>query len=266
MPSLKRQQKQLEFTFTETQTRIRRYTLDPRLAHNMEAQQKLEEAWDAWKATHREYRDQLAKSPPAISQDTEEKLMDIARTIDLVQRELVTEKNTIVGLWTVAWLVVALIGLSVAYLWLHGVRGANLMLFEPFPEWGPLKYAEVASWAAAGALCRLLYLATWYISRRDFDRYYRSWYVSTAIRAPFLVTILMIVVLEFVEWWGEGTWIAAYLLEEGNKFYFVVLVSFCMGLMIDETSDIIRDLANGVARFVSDVVTRLTQKLVSAFN
>jgi len=84
------------------------------------------------------------------------------------------------------------------------------------------------------------------------------------LRAPFLSVILMMVVLEFVEWYGEGKWIENYLLEEGNKFYFIVFMSFSLGLMSEETSAIMRELAEGVVKFVRNVVGRVSDRLSSA--
>lgn len=74
----------------------------------------------------------------------------------------------------------------------------------------------------------------------------------------------MMVVLEFVEWYGEGKWIENYLLEEGNKFYFIVFMSFSLGLMSEETSAIMRELAEGVVKFVRNVVGRVSDRLSSA--
>jgi len=60
----------------------------------------------------------------------------------------------------------------------------------------------------------------------------------------------MMIILEFVEWYGEGRWIQTYILEKGNKFYFILFVSFSLGLTSETTSAIIRDLSAGISQFV----------------
>ena len=103
-----------------------------------------------------------------------------------------------------------------------------------------------------------------YLSKRDFDQWYQSWYLATVLRAPFLSVILMILVLEFVEWYGEGTWIETYLLEEGNKSYFIAFMSFCIGLSSDQAAAILRDLSWSISDFLRGVVQRVSRKLSSA--
>jgi len=60
------------------------------------------------------------------------------------------------------------------------------------------------------------------------------------LRTPFLTVILMILVLEFVEWYGGDTLLQSYLLEEGNTFYFAAFTSFCLGLVMDQTAQVAR--------------------------
>lgn len=259
----------LKTSLAETKVRIRRYSLDPRLKEGAgdrddELRARADNAWRKWLAI----RDQFVTLPATPSlQDlnvVEKGWLELDREMDLIQRELISVKSFNAGIRTVAWMLIVLVLLVLAYLISHGVRGFDLSTFEPWPEWGPLKYGEVAFWSTFGVLCALLFLATNYLARRDFDGWYQPWYVSTVIRAPFLTVILMMIVLEFVEWYGEGTWMQTYLLEEGNKFYFIVFMSFCLGLASDTTSSIIRDLADGVTEFVRRAVSRVSQKLTLA--
>ena len=124
-----------------------------------------------------------------------------------------------------------------------------------------MKYGEVIFWSSFGVLCSLLFLSTWYLARRDFDMYYQPWYLSTALRAPFVSLIGMMIILEFVEWYGQGTWVEHYLLEEGNKFYFIVFMSFCLGLTSDRTSKLIGDLAEAVGDFLEQAVAMVSKRL-----
>ena len=191
----------------------------------------------------------------------EKSWLELDRNVDLIQRELISEQSYKAGLRTVFGLTVALVLLILFYLVSHGLRNLDFSTFEPWPEWGPLKYAEVACWSLFGALCYLLFLATDYLARRDFDVWYQPWYLSTALRAPFLTVILMMIVLEFVEWYGEGKWLQKYLLEEGNKYYFIVFMSFCLGLASNTTAGLMRDLSEGVTEFISRAIGRVSQKL-----
>src|SRR3569623_56474 len=109
-------------------------------------------------------------------------------------------------------------------------------------------------------MCRLLFTATYYVARRDFDQNYVTWYASTALRAPLLIVILMLVMLEFVEWYAEDSWLSAYILEEGNKFYFIVFMSFCLGLASETSAAIIGDLSSGVSALVRGAVARIAQR------
>ena len=279
---IERKRNELLANLAETASRIRRYSLDPKLrmskvpaaqskANDTDAadfgeylRKEAEAAWEEWVAL----RDEFAALPdsPTLAQllSIERKWLNLDHRVDLIQRDLIGENSFRAGTITVAWLVVVLFFLVVAYLVSHGMRGRNLAAFEPWPEWGIWKYGEVAFWSGFGVLCYLLFTATRYIARRDFDEWYTPWYISTFLRAPFLTVILMIVVLEFVEWYGEGKWIETYLLEEGNKTYFVAFVSFCLGISSDATSGIIRDLSSGVSDFVRKAVARVSQRLSSA--
>lgn len=276
---IERKRNELLANLAETANRIRRYSLDPQLKMKKAPatsedsdtsdfgeylRREAEAAWEEWI----QIRDEFAALPdsPTLPQlmALEKKWLNLDRKVDLIQRDLIGDNSLRAGVLTVAWLVLALLGLIVVYLLSHGVRGWNLAAFEPWPEWGPWKYGEVAFWSGFGILCYLLFIATRYIARRDFDQWYKLWYVSTFLRAPFLTVILMMVVLEFVEWYGEGKWIETYLLEEGNKTYFIIFMSFCLGISSDVTSGIIRDLSGGVSDFVKKAVSRVSQKLSSA--
>ena len=269
---LERKKQQLESDLNETQIRIRRYTLDPRLREEEKTQTDdtlrdlANAAWKAWL----EVWEQFKSLGPAPTEKellkVEKQWREVDRQVDLIQRELITPEDYAAGKRTVLGLTVALVLLILLYLLTHGVRSLDFSTFEPFPEWGPMKYFEVAFWGGFGALCGLLFLATYYLTRRDFDRWYQLWYVSTALRAPFLTVILMVVVLEMVEWYGEGTWMQDYLLEEGNKFYFIILLSFCLGLLSQEASGIIRQLAEGIVSFVRAAVGRVSSRLSSAIS
>ena len=71
--------------------------------------------------------------------------------------------------------------------------------------------------------------------------------------------------LEFVEWYGgDKSWIRDVLLDEGNKFYFIVFLSFILGVMFREMGDIVRTLGDGVLQFVAGVVDRLSARLKSS--
>ncbi len=263
---LQRKRLEIESGLVELRVRIRRYTLDPRLREEDQGalRKQADEAWKKWLAVRSSFYALPEPAPPEELLEVEKELLQVSREADLIQRELISEESFNAGIRTVTWLSVALVGLVFLYLATHGVRGLNFAAFEPLPEWGPLKYVEVAFWSTFGVLCWLLFLSTRYLARRDFDRWYQPWYVSTVLRAPFLSMILMMVVLEFVEWYGEGKWIENYLLEEGNKFYFIVFMSFSLGLMSEETSAIMRELAEGVVKFVRNVVGRVSDRLSSA--
>jgi hypothetical protein len=284
MPSKDIQHKRNELLakLSETANRIRHYSLDPRLRRDTAPptsarqisdttpdlgeylREKAEEAWEKWMELRNNFA-KLPESPTLAELDAiEEEWLNLDRKVDLVQRDLIGKNSFNAGIVTVTWLALVLILSVVFYLVSHGVRGWSLVGFEPWPEWGPWKYAEVAYWSSFGILCYLLFTSTYYIARRDFDEWYKLWYVSTFLRAPFLTVILMMVVLEFVEWYGEGKWIETYILEEGNKTYFIAFMSFCLGISSDVISSIIRDLSEGVSDFVKKAVSRVSQRLSSA--
>jgi hypothetical protein len=253
--------------------RIRRYTMDPRIKKtaspdqpppNEELRLELEAGWQQWFDLKKSFA-ALPDSPgvPAVA-DLEMKCLEVERAIDLVQRDLVSASSFKAGLNTVIWLSAVLVALVGLYFFTHGVHSLDFTTFEPWSDWGPMKYGEVAFWSAFGALCSLLFRASKYLARRDFDKWYQPWYLTTFIRAPFLTVILMMVILEFVEWYGEDTWLQAYLLEEGTKFYFIVFMSFCLGLATDVTAGILGDLADGVTDFAGRVAGRVSGRLSSA--
>ena len=265
---LQRQWRRLEIDLAEGQVRIRRYSIDPRLreASQQQLTAAADDAWRAWM--------DVRKAFYGVREPTEEdlrrletELLAVERKTDLIQRELISERSQRAGNTTIAWLAVVLVGIVLIYLKLHNVRWNDFSQFEPFAEWGPLKYVEVAFWGTFGTLCALLYFASTYVLRRDFDEWYRGWYVSMLLRAPFLTVILMLLVLEFVEWYGEdNSWIHDVLLDEGNKFYFIVFLSFMLGTMFREVGDIIRTLGDAVLAFVAGVVARVSARLGSALS
>lgn len=257
-----RQKRNLEILLAGTGARIRRYTLDKQLTDA--GLEKINGIWEEWAEARRRLYALAAGADDTQIRAVEEALIAVDRKVDLIQRDLVSGESFKAGIRTTAWLSAALVILVWIYLLTHGVHGLDFSSFEPLAEWGPLKYVEVAFWSAFGVLCSLLSVAAYFVLRRDFDSWYQPWYVSTALRAPFLTVILMIVVLEFTEWYGEGNWVETYLLEEGNKSYFIAFVSFCLGLLSDQTSSIVRDLADGVIQFVRAVVQRVSNRLSTA--
>jgi hypothetical protein len=252
----------LDLQLREIGVRIRRYTLDSRLDEKFLPH--LQEAYENWLEVRKDFFKELEKATSESLAGIEHRLLLVDRQVDLVQRSLVSVDSFKAGARTVTLLALALVVLAVVYLLIHGVRGWNFSDFEPLAEWGPLKYVEVAFWSEFGVLCLLLFLAAYYIKRRDFDVWYQPWYVATALRAPFLTVILMVLVLEFVEWYGEDTWIETYLLEEGNKFYFIAFMSFCLGLVSDQAAEVASELAESVIEFVHGVVKKVTGKLKTA--
>jgi len=262
---LQRQWRLLEVNLAETRIRIRRYTLDPRLRKDDDLRAKSDEAWNDWLKVREAFHKVKDPKEDAL-RELEAQLLSVDRQTDLIQRDLISERSQRAGTTTVAWLAVVLVVLVWVYLAIHQVRWGDFSQFEPLAEWGPLKYVEVAFWGTFGTLCALLFFATHYLMRRDFDEWYKGWYVSTLLRAPFLTVSLMMVVLEFAEWYGEDKWIQNYLLEEGNKSYFIAFLSFMLGVTINETSEIIRDLGDGVAAFVRGAIARISDKLSSAMS
>lgn len=287
----RRQLRDLRRKLQETGTRIRRYTLDPRLRLSAdrdsgtsgaetpanppprgeqspptarladELRKLTDKAWEKWMALFGRAAALSDTAPQAELVEIEKAWLQLERDVDLIQRELISQESLSAGLRTVRDLAIALSGMVVAYLLTHGVYTLNFSTFEPWPEWGPLKYGEVVFWSGFGVLCYLMFLATWYLARRDFDKYYRPWYLSTGLRAPFLSLIGMMIILEFAEWYGEGGWLENYILAEGNKFYFIVFASFCLGLVSDRTASIIGDLAESVGDLLEQAVGRVSQRL-----
>jgi hypothetical protein len=262
----------LRLGVTSTGNCIRRYSLDGRLCVPVDprtpeeqrcarVEQRLTAAWTTW-LTVRERVNALPAAPPETDLSAAAtQWLELDHEVDGVQRELISEGSTWWGVATVIGLILALLVGVLAYLAAHGVHGLDVSNFEPWPEWGPAKYFEVAYWSFFGVLCRLLFTATYYVARRDFDQNYVVWYASTALRAPLLVVILMLMVLEFVEWYADGTWLANYLLEEGNKFYFIIFMSFCLGISSETSAAIIGDLSAGVSTLVQRAVTRVAGRL-----
>ena len=259
---LERGTRELEIFLGELEIRIRRYTMDRKLGAEM--LEELNRCHAEWRKARSRFYERKDNVTAGELRELEDSLKAIDRAVDIVQRGLVSHASFRAGTRTASILAGALAALALVYLWSHGVRTLSLDSFEHLAEWGPLKYMEVAFWAEFGVLCYLLFLAAQYVSRRDFDEWYQPWYLATALRAPLLTVILMILVLEFTEWYGEGTWIEAFLLEEGNKSYFIAFVSFCLGIASDRTSNIARELTESVADFVQAVVSRIGNRLRSA--
>ncbi len=252
----------LQVFIGEIESRIRRYTMDHKVTP--ENLQRLSALHEQWRAVRREFLEKGDRASDVDLMAIEDKALVIDRQIDLIQRELISQQSFRTGTRTVLLLAAAFVALGVVYLWSHGVTGLNFGAFEPLAETGPLKYLEVGFWALFGGLCYLLFRAADYMSRRDFDEWYQMWYLSTALRSPLITIVLMVLVLEFVEWYGEDTWIQGYLLEEGNKFYFIAFMSFSLGLASDRVAGISRELSEGVADFVEAAVKRVGGKLKTA--
>jgi hypothetical protein len=161
----------------------------------------------------------------------------------------------------VACLAGALIGLVALYCVMHGVRSLDLQGFRPFPPDSPLRYVEVALWSEAGALCWLLLIASRYLARRDFDPWYQAWYVSTALRAPFLSVVLMMMTLELAQWGVEGGRRNVYIADQDQQYYLIAVSSFVLGLVSDQTSAIMRDVADGFLDLWRTAVCRISRRL-----
>jgi hypothetical protein len=263
-PELKRLRATLLQEINETRVRIRRYSLDPLLQAGSALRGQADEAWQDWL----DLRDAFVQLPDTPTAEQllaiERQWMELDRKVDLIQREVISDGSFRAGIRTLAWIIPTLVALVLIYLAAHGIRGLDPIEFEPWPEWGPLKYLEVAFWSAFGVLCGLAFTASHYMSRRDFDIWYQPWYFSTAVRGPFLTVILMMIVLEFVEWWGEdGGWLETYLLEEGNKYYFIVFTSFILGISSDVTSSIFRDLSDGTIGLIQRIIAGMVRRMNS---
>lgn len=257
--------KDIETRLTRLESRIERYTLDQVSKENKEFASLLDRLWTEWADIRRRYQALSEWVELEELRVIEFEVLVLERKVCLIQREIFANDSLQSGAKTVAWLTFWMLYFIVLYLVVHGVRPPDFGPFDPFPEWGPMKYLEVAFWSIFGVLCWLLYCASWYVAHRDFDAWYKPWYISTAIRAPFLSIVLMMIVLEFTEWSGEGTWVEHYLLEEGNKYYFIAFTSFCSGLMSDRAAEITRELADGVMTFLHSGAKRLVEKLTGAF-
>lgn len=259
----------LQEGLVECGNRIRRYSMDPfvRVPDQPEAadpgrelREELDKIWAEWARLRTAIRQVEATPNAAALGAFDDELEQLVRRIDKVQRELISDSSYDSGRKTVLWLSAVLLALLVTYVGTHGVFHGY---FEPWGEWGPAKYGEVAFWSTFGCLCSLLYRATHYLARRDYDKWFNPWYVSTLLRAPFLTVILMLVLLEFAETLGPDSMINDYLLEEGNKFYFIAFASFCLGLSSDTTNGIIRELSAGVTELFCRLVSRFSNKLAS---
>lgn len=164
---LQRKRLEIESGLVELRVRIRRYTLDPRLREEDQGalRKQADEAWKKWLAVRSSFYALPEPAPPEELLEVEKELLQVSREADLIQRELISEESFNAGIRTVTWLSLALVGLVFLYLATHGVRGLNFAAFEPLPEWGPLKYVEVAFWSTFGVLCWLLFLSTRYTWR-----------------------------------------------------------------------------------------------------
>jgi len=265
----------LRANMNETAVRIRRYTVDPRLCEAQDnplpkatvekLRQDADAVWGKWLEAHMRIEKLPADPADNALLELEKDHLQIDHEVDLIQRELISEDIFRAGGRTVRWLVLAMAVTAIAYIGLHMVRTeSGSWDFEPWSEWGPVKYGEVMFWGMFGCLCYLLLTAATYLLRRDFDRWYQTWYIAVFLRSPFVTLILMLIILEFVEWYGEDNWIHDYILEEGNKFYFIVFMSFCLGLASDTAASIARSLSNGVCELVSGAVGKVAMKLKSA--
>lgn len=254
----------LELFLREIEVRIRRYTMDRKLSDASLA--RLATLHTEWLAVRKVFFAKTGHATLAELRDIEQKAIVVDRQIDLVQRELVSQESFKAGTRTTLLLAASLVVLTIVYFWSHGVTGLNFANFEPLAEWGPLKYVEVAFWSEFGILCYLLFLAGHYTSRRDFDEWYQMWYVATALRGPLVTIALMVLILEFAEWYAEDGWLQSYLLEEGNKFYFIAFMSFSLGLASDRVARISRELAESVADFAEAVAKKISAKLKTAIS
>jgi len=285
---LKRLRRDVRAQITELGIRIRRYTLDKGLdgkvtrhepkdaeararaaeeraakeAAAAEQLKTLDALWAQWNELRAAYYAPGERTEAELRK-IEDALFVVDRSVDVIQRDLVSKGSLRAGALTTFALGLALAFSLVVYALTHGVAllPPNFSDFEPLAEWGPLKYVEVAFWSFFGVMCWLIYIAAWYTARRDFDKWYQPWYLATAVRAPLLTMLLMVIVLEFVEYWAEdSTWMQS-IVADGNKFYFIVFMSFSLGLISDQSSAIARDLAVGVGEAVQVMVQKWMEKL-----
>jgi hypothetical protein len=254
-----------------TVVRIRRYSVDPRTAKQDDVGTALrgqaDRLWERWLTLYKAIANAPAELEEPALVDLEAQYLNVDHQTDLLQRELISEASSRAGMYTIVGLALALATVAVVYVWSHLVHDVELATwsFEPWSEWGPLKYGEVMLWGLAGCLCYLLITASIYLMRRDFDPWYRGWYVAVALRSPFITALLMVIILEFVEWYSDDpSWIRTYILEEGNKYYFIAFMSFCLGLASNSASTVARDLSAGVVELVAKSVARVVDKLKNA--
>ncbi|MDZ4286840.1 MAG: hypothetical protein U0984_02720 [Prosthecobacter sp.] len=274
----------------QTGLRLRRYTRDPQLRTparqakaadpKQEVRLLVDATWDEWRTLPPAIgalEAEIAADPKTLSSfdiafpeqaqarrapqserllSLESQCQDLDRRTDLSERDLVYEASAAAGVRTVACLAAVLMGLIVLYLASHGVRGLDFAVFEPWPEMGPMKYAEVAFWSAFGVLCTMIYRASAFLARRDFDPNFQAWYMATALRAPFISIMLMMLVLETAEW-SDSKWLEHNLFEEGNKFYTIVFVSFCLGVSHDGAAQIMRSVSEAVLARVRRTADRV---------
>src|SRR5437868_1658265 len=100
---LSRKLSDLKFDIDETGTRIRRYTLDPRLAIRSKTGAELKEAmdlgvqadnaWKRWNGLCGKYNLALGSRDPGMIQTTENEHQEVARDVDLLQRELIAHSS-----------------------------------------------------------------------------------------------------------------------------------------------------------------------------
>ncbi len=264
-----RMKRRLGRDLVDLKVRLSRYRKDPLLAECVTRpgsadlaclRQKSNVAWGEWCVARKMWLDQTDKLDMGQLNALEEKLLEIERRADELQRELVCPESARAGWKVVACLAAAQTALLGLYVVAHGM--ADDWTFEVPLMWGPGKYVEVFFWTCFGSLTGLLGLAGTYLARRDFDRAYSPWYLTSAVRAPFLATVLMFVIVELGEAYGSAQGLFE---EEGAKFYGVALLSFCMGMVSEQTGMLVWSLAEGVLTFVQGVVQRFSDRLASVF-
>src|SRR6266850_4618698 len=113
----------LEMSLIETGVRIRRYTLDDHLKEADLA--RLDKIWEGWLALRDAFYQLAADAPVKDLRAVEHKLLEIDRSVDLIQRLLVSGQSFRTGNRTALLLAAALLGLIAVYLLMHGVRGLD---------------------------------------------------------------------------------------------------------------------------------------------
>lgn len=66
-------------------------------------------------------------------------------------------------------------------------------------------YLEVIFWSLVGGLVKALYLAGYWMSRRQFERRYIPWYIATTAQAPVISLALLIIFLNLGVSLGDAT-------------------------------------------------------------